>query len=82
METSVVCLQGGDRRQLREKSRHQELLPILKTLCVQDIGERVSQEISRADEASMEHGTGAPRHANMPGLDHVKRDHRGVDQVS
>ena len=38
-------------------------------------------ERAQADEAAMEHGPGAPCDADVPGLENLERDDRGVDQV-
>ena len=60
---------------------NEELLSILNALRETDLGERATDERARAHEAAMEHGAGAPRDANIPGLEHLERHERGVDQV-
>ncbi len=72
---------AGGRREFVDEAGHEKWLPILNAPCEPDLGERTGDEIACAHEAPMEHRTGAPSDADVPGLDHLERDDRGVDQV-
>ena len=76
-----VGLQCCGRHELVDESGNQELLPILNALGETDLGERTTDEIADSHEAPLEHRPGAPCDSHIPRLEHLERDHRGVDQV-
>ena len=67
--------------ELVDEFRDEELLQILDALGEPDLGERAADERVQPHEAAMEHGPGAPADADVPGLEHVEREDRRVDQV-
>ena len=71
----------GGRRELVDEFGDEELLQILDALGETDLGERAADERVQSHEAAMEHGPGAPCDADVPGLEHLEGEDRGVDQV-
>ena len=63
------------------KSDRQKWLPILDALREPGLGERPRNEIACAQQAPIEHRAGVPGDADVPGLDHLERDERRVEQV-
>ena len=76
-----VCLQRRGRREIVDECGHQEPLRILNRPGKTDLGERAADERVQSRETAMEHAAGAPGDSNVPRLEHLERNHRGVDQV-
>src|SRR5712691_1039504 len=77
-----MCRQCGGRRELLDERGHEKSLSILNAFRQPDLGERTSNEIAGSCKAPVEHRPGAPGDSNVPRLDHLERDHRGMDQVA
>ena len=58
------------------------MLLILDALVETDLGERATNESAHSHEAAMEHRPGASCDSDIPSLENLERDDRGVDQVS
>ena len=67
-----VRFHRGGRRELVDEFGDEELLQILDALGEPDLGERAADERVQSHEAAMEHGPGAPRHADVASLEHVE----------
>ena len=80
-QTSKVSVQPRIDCEFFNEFGHEEWLAILDTLGETDFGKRTSGEIAGSYEAPVEHRSGAPGDANVPGLDHLEGDHRRVEQV-
>jgi hypothetical protein len=55
---------------------------MLGALGVTDLGERTINERAQSHQAAIEHASPASSDADVSGLENLKRDDRGVDQVS
>src|SRR5690242_4583534 len=54
---------------------------MLDALSQADLGERTAKEVARAHQAAIEDGRRAACDANIPFLEHLEREDRGVGQV-
>lgn len=54
---------------------------MLNRLCQADFGERPADERAKAGEAALQHRARAPCDSDVPGLEHLERHDRRVDQV-
>ena len=75
-------VQGRGRRQLVDEFAHGDVLAILHGLRQSYLGERATDERPQSHQAALQHGPGAAGDTDVPRLQHLERDDRGVDQVA
>src|SRR5688500_3692597 len=81
-DVARACVQACGGSDVVNESGHPEGLGILKALYEPDLGERATDKIACPQEVPLEHRAGAPADSDIPGLEHIERQDRGVQQVA